>query len=439
MKLTSEQERVLARVRAAVHDGKPLIAIIGAAGTGKTTIQRELIRALTADGLAVLPTATTNRAVMRMIEAGVEHAATLHSACYSPVYHPSLRAFEKWLQQPTSHWPDFSELDITVDRRQAETLRDPEADVETALRALGLDLMRDFCRGWAARELEDDVIIVEEASMLDGAMLAKLRRVADTIILVGDDQQLPPVKGVDGLAMDVVRQSQRHRLTRVMRQARGSAILELAAAAYNNELAYQNWCALAVDLADECDEIDMVSPEEMLDMLPADAPVLTYTNAGRIAWSDLRRRHANRDSSRLEPGEPAYVEHVSRKLELALVRGTIGTVGMSGIIDEMGDEHDGPVFAVEQDEHLAQARRWYGCVPALASVEPHIPAIRVLPAYALTVHRGQGSEWATVGVDLSSAGRTPSSWRQWAYTAVTRARERLLLVPRKRRFGALVR
>ncbi len=59
-------------------------------------------------------------------------------------------------------------------------------------------------------------------------------------------------------------------------------------------------------------------------------------------------------------------------------------------------------------------------------VDPYFNCLRIKYAYAITCHKAQGGEWANVFVDFKSInGYRHESYFRWAYTAITRASERL--------------
>ena len=58
--------------------------------------------------------------------------------------------------------------------------------------------------------------------------------------------------------------------------------------------------------------------------------------------------------------------------------------------------------------------------------DPYLNALRCIYGYAITCHKAQGGEWNNVYVDFGLMARNPTKAKyQWAYTAVTRAKETL--------------
>ena len=61
--------------------------------------------------------------------------------------------------------------------------------------------------------------------------------------------------------------------------------------------------------------------------------------------------------------------------------------------------------------------------------DPYFNALQVKYGYAMTCHKAQGGEWNTVIVDFeSNAGVRNASFFRWAYTAITRAAKKLIIV-----------
>ena len=161
--------------------GAPSSALLGLAGTGKTTVATELIARLQAHGLSTIICAPTGKAASVLRRKGAEHARTLHSAIYS--------------------------LD--------EARSTPEK------------------MAWVVREdaRRATLAIVDEASMLTTEMLSDLAGVVKRILLVGDPGQLPPVSGEPALG----KQMPRHMLTTIHRQAQDSGIVRFAHAVRKNQ------------------------------------------------------------------------------------------------------------------------------------------------------------------------------------------------------------
>lgn len=174
---TEDQSRALEALEkwSVTPGGSQYTALLGLAGTGKTTVATELIARLQAHGLSTIICAPTGKAASVLRRKGAEHAKTLHSAIYS------------------------------VDEEATERLG-----------KLSFVLREDARKATLA--------IVDEASMLTTEMLGDLSTVVKRILLVGDPGQLPPVSGEAALAKPMPR----HVLSTIHRQAQDSGIVRFA-------------------------------------------------------------------------------------------------------------------------------------------------------------------------------------------------------------------
>ncbi|MCL2499859.1 MAG: ATP-dependent RecD-like DNA helicase [Defluviitaleaceae bacterium] len=164
-------------IEAAMTQG--VLVITGGPGTGKTTVINTLIGMLEKSGQTVILAAPTGRAAKRMTEATGREARTIH------------RMLEVSFISPDSRRMVFNKND--------------------------------------ENPLECDVLIVDEASMMDILLMSNLLKavaVGTRLILVGDVDQLPSV-GPGNVLKDVINSGSVEvvRLTEIFRQAQESAII----------------------------------------------------------------------------------------------------------------------------------------------------------------------------------------------------------------------
>jgi hypothetical protein len=186
----AQQRALLRRIVADVIDPMTQVTLApGAAGTGKTTMIRILLRLLLACSLRVVVAAPTHKARARVQE-------TLGSLGVEVVTHHRL-------------WCGSAEEAIEEGEEYADDL------------SLGVaeDRLHDY-----------DVVVVDEASMLteeDLGNLLSVLRPSCTVIGTGDHHQLPPVGGAPGFDWS---NADEYGLTEVYRQAGGSPVLEAVTA-----------------------------------------------------------------------------------------------------------------------------------------------------------------------------------------------------------------
>lgn len=362
-----------------------LLVLTGGPGSGKTTTLRALVGLLRAMGQSVLLAAPTGKAAKRMAEViGVE-ASTLH-------------------------------------------------------RLLGAQPGNRFTHD-EALPLPTDVLIVDEASMLDIFLAhATLRAVGPKtrLILVGDSDQLPSV-GPGQVLRDLL--ATEHvptvRLTQIFRQAQESTIIQnaariregsppaLIAPHSKNDLPadcvfVEARASAAVDAAVQWAVAEL---PRRLGLDPHwDIQVLTPLTRRVLALNERLQR-------RLNPPGPAVPERPRGLLPLRLGDRVIQTTndyrlqvfnGETGQIVSI--DEGGGVTVDFADRHVM-----YGA-GELYQLEH---------AYALTVHRSQGSEWPAIVVVLTQADQVLLS-RPLLYTALTRAKRCAVLVGEPAAFAQAV-
>ncbi|WP_222184851.1 SF1B family DNA helicase RecD2 [Geminicoccus harenae] len=351
-----------------------LLVVTGGPGTGKTTIVRAILAAVERAGGRVVLAAPTGRAARRMHESTGHEASTLH----------------RLLEAEPGH--GF--------RRDAD------------------------------RPLEGDLFVVDEASMVDTELMAALTDALPdhaALLMVGDIDQLPSVGPgrvlgdlIDCGHLPVVR------LVEIFRQAAESRIIAnahrivtgqapetsrgetlgdfYAIRAANPEEAREKLKQLLTDRMPKAFHLDPVE----------DVQVLVPTNRGALGTIEL-----NRFLQALLNPDPVGV--VTRG-ELRFAVGDRVMQIENDYERELSNGDVGRVVAVDSSRNALQA----AFDDRLLSYEgAELDALT--PAYAVTVHKAQGSEYPAVIVLLSREhGRMLR--RDLLYTAVTRARRLVVLL-----------
>lgn len=361
-------ESILDRGRVAV--------LTGPAGSGKTTLVHALLHALWARDpeLRIALAAPTGKAAARLAESlSAQNAA---------------RPLPRSIPPPT-----------------------------TLHRLLGLDPYRGGPRYDAWRPLPADLVIVDEASMLGQRLTLQLLEALEPsarLLLVGDAEQLPAIEAGHVLAElarpdaspgAVLRLTQRHR--------QAGALAHLAEAVKSGDL---EAALAAVDG-------QSVRWRPIADAGGLDRALAEY---GR----DLRAALSGTDPGAL------LVAQRDHRLLTALADGPYGAGGINRRLAAHWPEAVArPLIVLRNDPELElwngdtgilyRGRAWFELPTGRRSFDPALlPAHDA--AYALTVHKAQGSEYAHVIVLLPPAPH-PLLSREWLYTAVTRARSTLEL------------
>lgn len=376
--LSASQQQAL---RAALT--RRLLVITGGPGVGKTTLVNAIVQVLGAKQVRVALASPTGRAAQRLSEAAGLPASTLH-------------------------------------------------------RALESRGGSGFARN-ESRPLEGDLFVVDEASMIDLPLMAAwLRALPECahLILVGDADQLPSV-GPGSVLADLIAcpAIPSVRLTEIFRQAAASQIIQNAHRINQGRMpiltqpadsdffviereASEDIADLAVDLA-----VRRLPASYTLDPV-AEIQVLTPMNRGPLGVIELNRRL----QARLNPPD-------SSKLEI-LRFGTAFRVGDKVL--QLENDYQKEVFngdlgrVVGLDlEEQSLAAEFHG-----RRVEYTFGELDSLTlAYAITIHKAQGSEFPAVVLPLSTAHYLLLQ-RNLLYTGVTRGR-RLVVVAAQRRALAI--
>ncbi len=361
-----------------------LVVLTGGPGTGKTTTLRALIQVLQAREHSVLLAAPTGRAARRLTEATGAPARTLHRL---------------------------------------------------------LDLRPNGSGAYEhSTSLDADMVIVDEASMMDIYLAQALLRAVPPgahLLLVGDPDQLPSV-GPGQVLQDIIASESVPvvRLTTIFRQAETSGIAANAHLINAGELprltGFTDFYHLRATQADACAElvVDLVArrlPQTFgLDPLE-DIQVLVPLYQGPAGVDALNARL----QERLNPPTPARRERtfgtrtfregdkvmqVVNDYERQVFNGDIGRIVQ--------------IDPAEQQVRVVFDNEW-PAVYAFADLD------ELTHAYAISVHKSQGSEYPVVVMPLLRLhGRMLQ--RNLLYTGISRARRLVVLVGEREAIGRAV-
>jgi exodeoxyribonuclease V alpha subunit len=310
-------------------------------------------------------------------------------------------------------------------RRLSELTDEPAFTIHKALKLLPDDDDQEV-------ELADyDLIVVDEASMLDMFLSRKLFGAIKTgakFTLVGDPEQLPSV-GPGAVFSELIRSGEIPctALSTIFRQANNSRIIVNEAqirSGYAKLKFGDDFLHIPVKSCEEAaQEIVKVYLSEILEVGPDNVQVLTpfreKTAAGALELNKLLQAATNPpDQSRPEIHYGINCYRVGDKvmqLKNVIIKHFAVTNGELGFITRIysTDGHqiaevdfgDGRIVSYTKGEEMDDLSL----------------------AYATTVHKAQGNEYHTVIFNLTG---TPSMMlkRNLVYTAITRARERLVYV-----------
>lgn len=290
--------------------------------------------------------------------------------------------------------------------------------------------------------LDAQVIIVDEASMLDIHLAASLMRALPKqaqIIFIGDVDQLPSV-GPGNVLRDLIESHQvpYTKLSRIFRQASGSSIVQVAHQINRGEQpqfgdAQADCQFISVEDAGDMKEVikqlvHRTLPERGAYDALRDIQVLTPMNRGPLGTIALNQelqallnpqgerleKLAASDSITLRPGDK--VIQTVNNYELNVFNGDIGFVEHAGF-------DGGQVLVNFGDRKISYSKE---------------DAFDLKLAYAITIHKSQGSEFPVVIIPVTMQHFIMLQ-RNLIYTAITRARRLAILVGTQAALGQAIR
>ena len=395
-------------VAAAAQHG--LFVFTGGPGTGKTTTINAIIRYFEEEGAELRLAAPTGRAAKRMTEATGYEAQTIH--------------------------------------RLLELNGMPEGEQEG--RAVHFDRNSE-------NPLEADVIIIDEMSMVDIALMHSLLLAVTAgtrLILVGDENQLPSV-GPGNVLHDIIRSGAFPvvELTKIFRQASESDIVVNAHKINRGEQVTINnksrdFFFLKRYDADIIIRVVIALIQEKLpryvDAKPYEIQVLTPMRKGLLGVERLNQilqRYLNPPDEKKkekEIGQRLFREgdkvmqvknnyqlewEILGRYKIPVDKGVGVFNGDTGIMVEINE------FAETATVEFEDGRRAEYSFKQLEELEL---------AYAVTIHKSQGSEYPAVILPLLSGPRMLMN-RNLLYTAVTRARKCVTVVGSENTFAEMIR
>lgn len=395
-------EHQVQAVKEAVRNG--LLIITGGPGTGKTTTINTIIRYFEIEGMDIFLAAPTGRAAKRMSETTGFEARTIH-------------------------------------------------------RMLELNGGMEGSAGFERNEtnpLETDVVIIDEMSMVDITLMNSLLKAiapGTRLILVGDINQLPSV-GPGSVLKDII-QSEAFNvvmLTKIFRQASTSDIIVNAHKINRGEeVSLDNksmdFFFLKRYEADIIINVVLQLVKQKLpkfvDATPYDIQVLTPMRKGLLGVERLNgilQQYLNppdKSKREKEHGDMVFREgdkvmqtknnyqlewEIRTKFGLTVDKGMGIFNGDMGIIIEIND------FAETMTVEFDEGRKVEYSYKLLDELEL---------AYAITIHKSQGSEYPAVVIPLLN-GPSMLMNRNLLYTAVTRARKCVTLVGNDATFNQMI-
>lgn len=353
-----------------------MTVITGGPGTGKTTVVQTIIRLAEQEGLRILLCAPTGRAAKRLAETTQRKAKTIHRLLVPDGHVGAMQVFE------------YNETKM----------------------------------------LPADLVIVDEVSMLDMEMMYHLLSALKPqcrCILVGDADQLPSV-GAGAVLHDIIASGQVPvvRLDTIFRQKEGGRIVTNAHLINSGRLPVVNEDAefRFVEIENEADGAEKISALYNSELLET---------GDKFAVQVLSPMYKN----------PCGVDNLNQLIQDRFNPPAEGKAELKGknVVFRVGDkvmqkhnDYEKGVFNGDMGEIFAiQKDMVYVRYPEQDVKYEGQEVDEITLAYAITVHKSQGSEYHTVIMVLVNSHAIMLQ-RNLFYTAVTRAKRKVILVGTKR-------
>jgi exodeoxyribonuclease V alpha subunit len=366
-----------------------VFVLTGGPGTGKTTVVRAIIRIFSSMGLDIALAAPTGRAAKRLSEAACMEAKTIHR---------------------------LLEMQFAPDE-QSVFVRDE------------------------ANPLDEDVIIIDESSMIDVFLMSGLMRAikpSARLVLIGDADQLPPV-GPGYVFRDII-ESDRFStvtLTHIFRQAQESLIVTNAHAVNNG--VYMDLSKKDADFffLPRMDDEETASTVVGLcaKRLPKTYGLTAFNGIQIITPSKKGVNGTEMLNASLQTAlNPPSMEKREKKVRDIILR-------EGDKVMQIKNDYD---IEWTRDDNTEGTGVFNGDIGVIEEINPSAERVTVLfddrravydfsmldeleLAYAITVHKSQGSEYPIVVIPLYKYSQRLLT-RNLLYTALTRAQKMVVLV-----------
>ena len=389
MELTLKQEEGLKETLRRYKNHEKYVTISGYAGTGKSTLVRFIIAALGIEEEKIAYATFTGKAAEVLRRKGNKNAMTLHKLLYE--FYP---------------------------KRDGGFIKKPKL------------------------ELEYDIVVVDECSMVPKSMIDMLLAHKIFVIFLGDPGQLPMIDKTE--SHDLL-QHPHVFLDQIMRQAAESEIIRLTMKIRNGE------------------SIPFMKGKEVM-VIPRKELV-----TGHLTWGDIvitatnANRHAFNKQIRELKGKKGLIEDGDKLLIKrnywndcnddgdALVNGTIGTI--HNVFETFAriprfikaDDHNIPIVAgefipeigssfgnIDFDKTFLDKEQpfldWRASYQLSRTKYANLNPRQATYGYAITCHSAQGSQWSKVVVIEENFPFDREEHKRWVYTGCTRPEEKLVLV-----------
>ena len=394
-----------------VNPNEPVFILEGYAGTGKSTLVRELFNKLpdflksldflggNAKKLGVYLTATTNKAASALSIITNQEVRTIHSF-----------------------------LNLRVKTQYT-------SGIETYLVPTSTDVVKN------------SLVFIDEASYIDNELLRLIFKYIDhntsKIVFMGDPAQLTPVRSTKSPVFDL--KAPRASLTEVVRQSKDNPIIDLATR-FRGVVNGEDWFSFTTDNIHikhmDKEEFEKTIKEEFSreDWKYHDSKILAWTNKKVIEYNNLIKEIRTgdtvftqgdialnnefvkgKDRGYLSTDELVQILEVTPTQQLGVDGFMYTVLGVNGPVSLFGPKH------LQDKKDLIKKLTQEGNIQDLAEVEGNWVDLR--DVYACTINKSQGSTYDKVYIDLSDIAKCKQGnlMARLLYVAVSRAKNEVIL------------
>jgi exodeoxyribonuclease-5 len=287
---------------------------------------------------------------------------------------------------------------------------------------------KDEIIGWKKKdELKTDLIIIDEASMVNYEIWDDLTSFGKRIVAVGDHGQLPPIHGSFNLM-----EKPDIKLEKIHRQAKDNPIINLSILARENGHIPIREYSPHVKKLNQTDPSNAEVVNSKLAKYDKDTMILCGYNFTRVELNNFVREQIGHDGVTPIPGDRVICLRNNYNKEIFN--------GMTGTIKSISPES--PNFYFAEIDMDGEDKLYSGLIhreqfnrKKTLEADDEMPKELLMKGdlfdfgYAFTVHKAQGSQAKKVILfEQRFKKMNDDQWRRWLYTGVTRAREELIII-----------
>ena len=444
IKLTKNQLEAISAAKQFVRSDNDIFILTGAAGTGKTTVVKNIIDHVSSLISNIILLAPTNRAAKVLSKKTGMITETIHSEIYE-------------LEEIKNKDGNVISLKFIPKINKRTLSEDDTAELKKQNNLFIIDESSMI----SASPNKDGALISDNSLLQDLYNHVKIGTPKNKIIFVGDSYQLPPI-GYNGVApalqkvyleQNFTKKITEFKLTNIFRQEKNSPILDVAQDIKNRIDSNQKTYNLSIPDRDGKYDSFIKNFSKVYDFKDS-------TKTIALGWSrknvlqlnlDIRKNLFKGQPKVFEIGDRLYLNTTWEKFPIKIPKGEIGKVieikEYEGTIKGGLLFHDLTIEFTNIKEEKIQIQTKIFSDYTYADIDiiqkemfiklamerskenkkfkkykdpkddPYMNAMQVKFAYALTVHKAQGGEWENVFLHANT------NWRdlRWNYTAVTRA------------------